>query len=132
MVAMVREQSVLKRILLKLSKGDTRLWRNNVGAAKMADGSWVRYGVGGNGAADLLGFKSVVITPEMVGQKVAVFLSIEVKSKTGRPRADQLLWRDLVRRFGGIAGVARTPEEAEKIAKGLDNYYNGSLGDMNE
>ena len=32
------------------------------------------------GSSDLIGFKTVTITPEMVGQKLAVFLAVEVKT----------------------------------------------------
>jgi hypothetical protein len=43
----------------------------------------------------------------MVGQQVAVFTSIEVKTPTGRIRPEQQQWLETVQAAGGIAGVAR-------------------------
>ena len=48
----------------------------------------------------------------MVGQQVAVFTSIEVKTPTGRIRPEQQRWLNAVQAAGGIAGVARSIEEA--------------------
>jgi hypothetical protein len=48
-----------------------RLWRNNIGLA-FYQGKYVQYGLA-PGSGDLIGFRSVTITPEMVGQRVAVF-----------------------------------------------------------
>ena len=67
------------------------------------------------GSADLIGWRSTVITPDMVGQRVAVFASIEVKAARGRLRPDQATWLAAVQQAGGIAGVARSPEEAAAI-----------------
>lgn len=69
------------------------------------------------GACDLPGWTEIVITPEMVGCKIAAFTSIEVKSDTGKPTADQKNWMHQVQTAGGIAGVASTPEEALAIVK---------------
>ena len=67
------------------------------------------------GSADLIGYRSITITPEMVGQQVAVFASIEVKTPTGRIRPDQRAWMETVQAAGGIAGVARSVEDALRI-----------------
>lgn len=65
------------------------------------------------GQSDLYGWKSITITPEMVGCRVAVVLSIECKRpKGGRLSDDQKSWIDTVQRAGGIAGVANSPEAA--------------------
>lgn len=62
------------------------------------------------GAGDLIGWHSMVITPEMVGCRVAVFTSIECKRpKGGKAGEDQLNWRDQVRAAGGIAVIANSP-----------------------
>jgi hypothetical protein len=55
----------------------------------------------------------VTITPEHVGQTLAVFLSIEVKTPTGKPRPEQLRWLKAVQAHGGIGMVARSVAEAE-------------------
>lgn len=68
------------------------------------------------GACDLPGWTEVVITPEMVGCKVAVFTSIETKrTKGGETSDDQSKWMAAVQRAGGIAGVANSPEAAVDI-----------------
>ena len=67
------------------------------------------------GSADLIGWRTVTITPDMVGQQVAVFTSIEVKTPTGRIRPEQQQWLDAVQAAGGIAGVARSVKDALRI-----------------
>ena len=113
---MPSEQSIQQHIRLACSNGPVRLWRNNVGRLpNPRTGQWVDYGVGGKGAGGLLGWRSITITPEMVGQRVAVFASIEVKSTTGRVRQEQQQWLDAVQAAGGIAGVARSVEDAHQL-----------------
>ncbi len=70
----------------------------------------VKYGLI-DGSADLIGWRTITITPEMVGKRVAVFLSPEVKSKDGQLEKDQVTWMNNVRKHGGIAFVARTPDD---------------------
>ena len=67
------------------------------------------------GSADLIGYRTITITPDMVGQQVAVFLSIEVKTPAGRIRPEQQAWMETVQAAGGIAGVARSVEDALRI-----------------
>ena len=67
------------------------------------------------GSADLIGYRTITITPEMVGQQVAVFLSIEVKTPTGRIRPEQQAWLETIQAAGGIAGVARSVDDALRI-----------------
>jgi hypothetical protein len=55
----------------------------------------------------------VTVTPEHVGQTLAVFLSIEVKTDKGKPSPEQLRWQKIVKQHGGIAMIARSAEEAE-------------------
>ena len=74
----------------------------------------VRYGLQ-PGSGDLIGWRTITITPEMVGQQVAVFASIEVKSATGRLRPEQRQWMEVVQNAGGIAGVARSVEDAQVL-----------------
>jgi hypothetical protein len=91
--------------------GKTRAWRNNVGTAKI-NGMIVRFGIPGPGGSDLIGLHSMTITPEMVGKRVAVFLAIECKSSTGKPSSDQIAFIEYIQAVGGLAGVARSGEEA--------------------
>jgi hypothetical protein len=66
-------------------------------------------------APNLIGYRTITITPDMVGQQVAVFTSIEVKTPTGRIRPEQQAWLETVQAAGGIAGVARSVEDALRI-----------------
>ena len=67
------------------------------------------------GSADLIGYRTITITPDMVGQQVAVFASIEAKTPAGRIRPEQQAWMETVQAAGGIAGVARSVEDALRI-----------------
>ena len=111
---MSSEQSIQQHIRIACSKGDTRLFRNNTGTLKDQHGRPVSFGLC-KGSADLIGYRTVTITPDMVGQQVAVFLSIEVKTPTGRIRPEQQAWMETVQAAGGIAGVARSVEDALRI-----------------
>jgi hypothetical protein len=108
------EQQIQQEIRLACSTGDTRLFRNNTGTLRDQNGRPVQFGLC-KGSADLIGWKRVTITPEMVGTTVAVFVSIEVKTATGRLRPEQQQWLDAVQAAGGIAGVARSVEDALRL-----------------
>lgn len=111
------ETAILQNIRLDLGREpNLRLFRNNVGVLRDEHGRPVRFGLH-PGSGDLIGFRTVIITPEMVGQMLAIFTSIEVKTQSGQPRPDQILWADAVRAAGGLAGVARNPEQARLIAR---------------
>jgi VRR-NUC domain. len=108
------EQQTQQQIRLALSKGPTRLWRNNTGCLKDQQGRPVRFGLC-EGSADLIGYTTVEVTPEMVGQRIAVFTAVEVKSPTGRATPAQAAFLDHVRQAGGRAGIARSVTEAVRI-----------------
>jgi hypothetical protein len=108
------EQSIQQHIRLACSQGAVRLWRNNTGTLRDQHGRPVQFGLC-KGSADLIGYRTITITPDMVGQQVAVFTSIEVKTATGRLRPEQQQWLDAVQAAGGIAGVARSVEDAQRI-----------------
>ena len=114
MPAAVSEQSIQQHIRIACSTGATRLFRNNTGTLKDQHGRPVQFGLC-KGSADLIGYRTVTITPDMVGQQVAVFLSIEVKTPTGRIRPEQQQWLEKIQAAGGIAGVARSVEDALRI-----------------
>ena len=69
----------------------------------------IRYGV--DGAGDRLGWTEVIVTPDMVGQKVAVFTNIEDKSATDRIGYNQLIFMLNVLLSGGIAKVYKELKE---------------------
>ena len=111
---MASEQSIQQHIRIACSTGDTRLFRNNTGTLRDQHGRPVQFGLC-KGSADLIGYRTITITPDMVGQQVAVFTSIEVKTPAGRIRPEQQAWMDTVQAAGGIAGVARSVEDALRI-----------------
>ena len=111
------EAAVQSRVRLAASQSGTRLWRNNVGAGTLTNGSYIRWGLANDStvlnraikSGDLIGIRPILITAEHVGHTLGVFCSREVK-KTGwtynpnnaRERAQQA-WIDLVRSMGGDA-----------------------------
>jgi hypothetical protein len=114
MASSLSEQRIQQEIRIACSTGATRLWRNNTGTLRDQHGRPVQFGLC-KGSADLIGYRSITITPDMVGQQVAVFTSIEVKTPTGRIRPEQQQWLETVHAAGGIAGVARSVEDALRI-----------------
>lgn len=101
--------------MLEVCRGTKRLFRNNVGVLQDKEGRYVRYGVGGNGGSDLLGWETVTITHEHIGMKLAVFCSVEVKAPGEHPTPEQLDWLAMVSAAGGRAGVAHSAEETISI-----------------
>ena len=107
------EASTQQDIRLALGKHPgIRCFRNNVGAYKAPDGRVIRYGLV-TGSGDLIGWKTVVITPDMVGRHIAQFMSIEVKAPKGVVRPEQVTWAENVRKAGGIAVIARSVEDVQ-------------------
>lgn len=135
---MADETRLYTPICIAASKAGHRLFRNNVGTGLQyvdrAPKGWepppflkpFTYGLPA-GSADLVGWTSVVVTPDMVGQTVAVFASVEVKpegwhstpyyANSNRGLA-QASWARAVEGAGGRAGLARSVEEALTVLRG--------------
>lgn len=112
------EQAIQQNILLTCSRGDVRLLRNNCGSYKSPTGTFVKYGVGNPGGSDLIGLRTVTITPEMVGQRIGQFVAVEVKRPGGRTTEQQEQFLAMVRQRGGLAGVARSVDDAQALLNG--------------
>lgn len=113
----MKETQILQKIRLECSRGDVRLWRNNVGGLIDSTGRFVQFGLC-VGSSDLIGYKSIVITPDMVGQRVAVFTALEVKAHHNSKLTDaQRRFLQLVRNAGGIGAVVRGIIEAKAALK---------------
>lgn len=69
------------------------------------------------GGLDLIGWREVIITPEMIGQKIAQFVAQDPKYGTGRASPQQLIFIRNVRDAGGIAGTVKSEEEAIAMLK---------------
>ena len=131
------EQEIQQRILLACSKGPSRLWRTNVALAWTGQAQQIKqrgrllldpgdvvirnarplHSGLCRGSADLIGLRSITIGPEHLGQRLAVFAAVEVKSATGRPTPEQLAFIDVVQQMGGFAGVARSVVEAAALMR---------------
>jgi hypothetical protein len=74
--------------------------------------------IGAPGISDLGGLTSVEITADMVGQLIAQYLAIECKFGRAQATDEQAAFIDMVRRFGGRAGIARSVDEARAIIEG--------------
>ena len=114
---MTSERDTQTSILLELSRGPTRLLRINAGLAWQ--GTVLQHN------RDLL----VLAHPralrlaapgvsDLIGWTQGRFVAIEVKASRGRVTDEQKAFIDLVRRSGGVAGVARSVEEARAILAG--------------
>lgn len=108
------ETTILRAVHLAVgSRPDVRLFRNNVGVATHADGSRVVYGLC-PGSSDLIGWRIVTVTPEMVGKPLAQFVALEVKTPTGRVTPEQRTFITAVTKSGGLGVVVRSAEDAIK------------------
>ncbi len=137
----MKESNLHRLIMRELSRDDTRLFRNHVGHALMVrhaspamrskiieacislaermGGSAARTTFGlCDDSGDLIGWDSKIVTPQMVGERIAIFASIEVKTDKGRPTDGQNQWANVVRIFGGKSGIARSVDEAREIIAG--------------
>lgn len=125
----MRESAAASHIRLCAAYLGDLLWRNNSGAFQDETGRWVRYGLCNESAAqaklikssDYIGITTIVITPEMVGQKIGVFTAIETKPTGWRLLASDLRglaqqkFHDIVKKAGGFAGFATTPDDYKRI-----------------
>jgi hypothetical protein len=111
---MQQETALQNAIRLAISRtfgAQVTLFRNQVGAHQTADGAWIRYGVGGPGGSDLLGWATI--------DGVARFLAIEIKVPGQKPRKDQAHFLATVQAAGGIAGCVCSVDEALAILHGF-------------
>lgn len=110
------EAWVQSQVRLEAAHKRLTLWRNNVGVASNEAGQPVRYGLANDSkrlneslkSGDLIGWKSVLITPGHIGHTIAQFISRECKRPdwqwTGTERElAQEKWARLVNSAGGDA-----------------------------
>lgn len=130
------ETNLVRSIMLRLGKiPSIRLFRNNIGNAwigksvKFTQRQTVVVNPGDVlvqqgrffnaglcvGSSDLIGLKSIVVTPDMIGKKIAIFTAIEAKTKTGKPSTEQVNFINMVNSLGGIAFIAKSDLEANEF-----------------
>lgn len=105
------EAAILAAVRIALSKAGVAIFRNQVGALRDAKDRLVRFGLC-KGSSDLIGWRSVLVTPEMVGRRVAVFVACEVKAPDGHATTEQMNFLERVHTAGGIDMLVRSPQEA--------------------
>jgi hypothetical protein len=66
------------------------------------------------GTSDAIGLHTITITPDMVGRQIAVFTAIEAKDQADLT-PEQRAFLLNVHRMGGIAGCARSVDDARAI-----------------
>jgi len=123
---MKRERDLLARILLWATQQGWRLFRNDSGQAyvgkvifeRRRNGGYVvtiarakriKYGLA-PGSSDHIGWRPVLITPDMVGGRIAQFCAIEAKTKNDRLSKRQRNFLREVQKAGGYAAVVREGE----------------------
>lgn len=108
----MNETQLMNEIQIEISKTKKSLvFRNNVGTAKTIDGRYIKFGLV-KGSSDLIGLTQVEVTPKMVGETLAVFTALEVKTPTGRATREQLNFIKMVTRLGGIGKIVRSVADA--------------------
>jgi hypothetical protein len=122
------ESNVQSRTRLAAVAKHWRLWRNQRGAGKMESGNFIRYGLANDSkqlgdklkSGDLIGWRPVIITPDMVGKVIAQFVSVECKAEDWAPpplntkdeaAAAQYRWAELVNKEGGYAVFINDPDK---------------------
>ena len=70
------------------------------------------------GSSDLIGWRTIEITADMVGSQLAVFTAIETKTQTGRLTEEQKNFIKIVNESGGLAITARGPNDLRKLLSG--------------
>jgi len=125
------EHVIQQQILLAHGSGTTRLWRNNVGTGWAGQATQITksnaFTIGQTlrpgdvvirqgrplhaglckGSSDLIGYRQI--------DGIAQFVALEVKSATGRATAEQTLFLDHITAAGGLAGIARSVDDAAAI-----------------
>jgi len=96
------------------------LWRNNIGAGKLSNGSFVRWGLANDSrklnerlkSGDLVGIRSIMVTSAMVGHRFGQFVSRECKREDWKYSGSleenaQLAWATLINSLGGDAQIVK-------------------------
>lgn len=119
----ISEAYVQSVVRLEAPAKGVRLWRNNVGVLLDKSGRPVRYGLANDSrglneklkSADLIGWRRVLITPDMVGRLIAQVVSRECKPPDWRPALTgalfeheeaQRAWARIINEDGGDACFA--------------------------
>jgi len=117
----MKEQNLYKALQAKHSKQGI-LFRNNTGTAyqgrrgivngmiMLSDPRPISFGLC-VGSSDLIGWTEIIVTKDMIGQKIAIFTALEVKNLSGKATKEQINFIKQVRKSGGIGEILRWVDE---------------------
>jgi hypothetical protein len=121
------ESAMQSCIRLEAARAGIYAWRNNVGAGKLENGSFIRWGLANDSeklnkvikSADLIGIRKRFITLADVGSIIGQFWSREVKRPGWRYGATpeeqaQLRWCNLIQSNGGDAAIVNSEGSISK------------------
>jgi len=133
MITKKNESTVSDENKVFVSSLGGKLDRNNNGVAFRKDGTPIRFGLGNESAkihavrrsSDQIGILPVVITPDMVGKTIGVFLAVEDKKfpwtyKATEHEVGQQNYIDHVNRLGGIGCFAQCTQD---ISNAILNFH---------
>lgn len=122
------EKDIQNEIRIATSKMGMRVFRNSTGVAfREKSGEHlcekcrkktrvVKFGLC-VGSSDLIGWMPVVITEELVGKTVGVFIALEVKTPKGRVSKEQQTFIREATKSGGIAAVVRSKDDIKRVVE---------------
>ena len=111
----------INKLRIYAQENNGRLFRNNVGEAWIGIEQWIYKGIHKiiqlssprrikfglhKGSSDLIGWKTILITPEMIGKRFAIFWAMEEKYNNDKLKPDQINFLKNVKNAGGIANIA--------------------------
>jgi len=116
----------MRQLMVDLSAlRDILVFRVNVGTGWTSSSKPIRYPNGDmllrkarpfhtglpKGFHDVLVFRKITITADMVGQDIAQVVTVETKTKIGRPTKEQLGFQKAVTAVGGLSLIARPDDD---------------------
>ncbi len=109
---MLSEKNIQNASLVAVgSDPDVLVMRIQSGIFRSLDDPTRMVRVGTPGIADSLAVVRVTITPDMVGQDIAVCAAAEFKTAKGRQRDDQKKWQAAFEKRAGQYRLIRSPDE---------------------
>jgi hypothetical protein len=126
------EGKASQNVKLRANELGCRLYKNNTGVAYNSENRPVFFGLGNEGkkgdddirTPDWIGWRNTIITQEMVGKSLPIFVAIDAKKVgfkqkiqypvSSREHGQQKFF-NIVDRFNGINGFAATAEDVDRI-----------------
>lgn len=107
----VNETNIVHAIMKEVSNAGGRCWKNVRGFFYTKEGTPIKAGLLCDGSSDLIGYRIVTITSDMVGKRIAQFMALEIKIETGRVSPEQANFITHIKENGGLSGVLRCKED---------------------